>query len=440
MYRQIRVNEQDVDFQRILWRDSSDHQIEEYQPLTVTFGTTPAPYLALRVLKQLVDDEGSKYPDAIQVVNEQAYVDDFLFGSNSVESLLQIRNQTVALLSQGGFSLRKWASNNSELLCDIDPSDHGLALSKTLKIDESTSVLGLIWNPALDQFQFQVETESFKDSCITKRIILSSVSKLFDPMGWITPFVISGKILIQRLWSLKADWDDDVPFEFQTEWQSFCHEVVELNKLSIPRKLSTNIPTSQSLHGFSDASAAAYAAAVYIRSVLQDGTVCVRLVMAKSRVAPVKTVSVPRLELCAALLLARLLKFVQTALKIEIECHCWTDSSITLTWVNRSPSRWKTFVANRVAKIQSIVPNAHWHHVPTEDNPADCASRGISITQLGSHPLWWSGPEWLRENSESWPILESRVIDETSLEEKVHDIQSLTISTNPWELETRYSA
>ncbi|XP_043264164.1 uncharacterized protein LOC122404299, partial [Colletes gigas] len=440
MYRQIRVDDHDVNFQRILWRESPSDPVEEYQLLTVTYGTTPAPYLALRVLKQLIEDEGSKYPHAVPVLNDQVYVDDFLFGSDSIASLLQIRNQTTALLAQGGFSLRKWASNHSELLSDIDPSEHGLALGKSLNDHESTSVLGLIWNPGLDQFQFQLQVEPVANSPMTKRMILSSVAKIFDPLGWITPFVISGKILIQRLWSLKSDWDDYVPQEIQTEWQFLCRQLSELKHLSIPRKLSTSIQTNQSLHGFADASTAAYAAVVYVRNVLQDGSVCIRLAMAKSRVAPVKTVSVPRLELCAALLLARLLKFVQTALKCQVECHCWTDSSITLTWVNQPPSRWKTFIANRVAKIQTLIPTAHWHHVPTEDNPADCASRGIPLSKLIPHPLWWSGPCWLRETSNSWPKSEPRPFREASLEETTHEIPSMSTTLNTWELETRYSS
>lgn len=135
-----------------------------------------------------------------------------------------------------------------------------------------------------------------------------------------------------------------------SEWYNFCNQLPDVKHISIPRKISPQIMQTQSLHGFADASTKAYAAVIYSRSVLNDGTVHTSLILAKTRVAPVKTISVPRLELCAALLLARLLKFVRTALNQEsIESHCWTDSSVTLAWLNQSPTRWKTFVANRVA-------------------------------------------------------------------------------------------
>ncbi|XP_076638295.1 uncharacterized protein LOC143350228 [Colletes latitarsis] len=271
--------------------------------------------------------------------------------------------------------------------------------------------------------------------------MLSSIAKLFDPMGCVAPFVVLAKILLQQLWSLKCDWDDtDPPYHLQ-EWRLFCSEFAEFHSLTIPRKTSPRVTTTQSLHGFSDASTKAYAAVVYPRSVLEDGTVSSALLTAKTRVAPVKTVSVPRLELCAALLLARLIKFIQTSLMNRpMDCHCWTDSQITLTWVNQSPSRWKTFVANRVAKIQTLVPQSSWHHVPTDENPADCASRGISLSELKSHRLWWLGPQWLRKNPQEWPHSGYVTAPDASEEERRQTIKILTATAAPWELEQRYSS
>ncbi|XP_076623119.1 uncharacterized protein LOC143342783 [Colletes latitarsis] len=439
MYRQILVHPHDVDFQRILWHGSPSAPIDEYQLLTVTYGTTPAPYLALRVLRQLIEDEGSSYPDAVQVLSYQAYVDDFLFGSDDLTSLRLIHNQTIQLLQKGGFSLCKCASNDSRLLSDIDEANHGLAVSKSLQVDENISVLGLTWNSVTDQFQFHALTPG--NQITTKREMFSSIAKLFDPMSWVAPFVVLANILLQQLWSLKCDWDDTVPPDYLQEWRLFCSEFAEFHSLTIPQKTSPRVITTQSLHGFSDASTKAYAAVVYLRSVLEDGTVSSALLMAKTRVAPVKTVSVPRLELCAALLLARLIKFIQTSLMNRpMDCHCWSDSQITLTWVNQSPSRWKTFVANRVAKIQTLVPQSTWHHVPTDHNPADCASRGISLSELKSHRLWWSGPQWLRKNPQEWRHSGYVTAPDASKEERGQTIKILTATATPWELEQRYSS
>ncbi|XP_076626755.1 uncharacterized protein LOC143344514 [Colletes latitarsis] len=250
MYRQILVHPHDVDFQRILWRDSPSAPIDEYQLITVTYDTTPAPYLALRVLRQLIEDEGSSYPHAVQVLSYQAYVGDFLFGSVDLTSLRLIRNQTIQLLQKGGFSLCKWASNDSRLLSDIDEANHGLAVSKSLQVDENISVLGLTWNPVTDQFQFHALTPG--NQITTKREMLSSIAKLFDPMGWVAPFVVLAKILLQQLWSLNCDWDDTVPPDYLQEWRLFCSEFAEFHLLTIPPKTSPRVFTTQSLHGFSD--------------------------------------------------------------------------------------------------------------------------------------------------------------------------------------------
>ncbi|XP_076544258.1 uncharacterized protein LOC143305274 [Osmia lignaria lignaria] len=439
MYRQILVHPEDTDYQRILWRDSPLKPVNEYQLLTVTYGTASAPYLAIRVLHQLVEDEGANFPQAVSVVQDQAYVDDFIFGGDSVNSLRQLRDQTIDLLAKGGFVLRKWASNNPELMSDINPKNYGLATSKSLQGDETISVLGLTWNPALDQFQFKLSEPINRPQ--TKRSILSTIAKLFDPLGWIAPIIITGKIYMQTLWSIRCDWDDVPPSTFLQEWKKFCSQLPKLEHISIPRKIAHNIFRSQSLHGFSDASTKAYAAAVYSRNVLYDGTICASLVIAKTRVAPVKTLSVPRLELSAALLLARLLTFVRTALNAPmLESHCWTDSTITLAWLRQPPNRWKTFVANRVAKIQQLIPDVQWHHVPTAENPADCASRGINIDKLETHQLWWSGPPWLIKASNFWPQSIPQTDDDLSHEKRSPALPSLATCVEQWELANRYSS
>ncbi|XP_046145637.1 uncharacterized protein LOC123988922 [Osmia bicornis bicornis] len=375
MYRQILVDTRDTDFQRILWRPSSQQSVEEYQLCTVTYGTKSAPYQALRVLNQLAVDEGHQYPLALPVLKDQTYVDDCLFGADDKDLLRTIRDQTINLLNKGGFRLRKWASNDPTLLIDIDPRDHGLAKNKLLKIEETCSVLGLEWNPVLDHFQFRVTISS--NFANTKRTILSQIAKLFDPMGLLTPVVIPAKVFMQKLWSLQYDWDDILPNDVLLEWQDYYTHLPDLNKITIPRKIANGIALHQEIHGFADASTKAYAASVYIKSVLPDDNVFVALLVAKSRVAPVKTLSIPRLELCAAALLARLVVFVENSLSlIHHNVHCWTDSSITLAWLSQPSTRWKTFVANRVSKIQSLLPKAQWHHVPTNSNPADCDLHG----------------------------------------------------------------
>jgi len=199
MYRQIRIDERDVNYQRIFWRPSVDSPIEDYCLLTVTYGIASAPYLALRVLKQLSIDEGADFPLAVPVLQQHLYVDDCVFGADDIPLAQQTRNQLTALLGRAGFRLRKWTSNHPVLLTGIDPQDHGLARSKSLQADDSLKVLGITWNPALDVFQVEIIISSAVPA--TKRAVLSTIATVFDPIGWLTPVIITAKIFLQKLWA-----------------------------------------------------------------------------------------------------------------------------------------------------------------------------------------------------------------------------------------------
>lgn len=233
MYRQILIDQHDLDFQRIRWQSDSDAIPHDYQLLTLTYGMTCASFLALRVLKCLADDEGARYPAAAQVVRQQIYVDDVLFGADDVNSLRLLRDQLVSLLRCGGFELRKWASNEAALLADIDPNNHGLACNKSNATDEQIEVLGIIWNPARDVFQFKVVFDKITPT--TKRQILSTIARLYDPLGWVIPVTVSAKIIMQHLWRLQISWDAPAPDSILVKWQQFYTKLSYLNDISIPR-------------------------------------------------------------------------------------------------------------------------------------------------------------------------------------------------------------
>jgi len=211
--------------------------------------------------------------------------------------------------------------------------------------------------------------------------------------------------MIQELWLLKVDWDSPLPAEFLGRWNRYRESLTSLRAISIPRwtnQSKTNCGVE--LHGFADASNRAYAAAVYVRVLASLDEYLVMLLMSKTKVAPVKTISIPRLELCAAVLLARLIKHTLQAFdKDSIPVYCWSDSTVTLSWIKQHPSCWKTFVANRVSEIQTLIPRAKWGYVCSKQNPADCATRGVESALLRDHPLWWKGPYWLSQHTTAWP-------------------------------------
>lgn len=219
-------------------------------------------------------------------------------------------------------------------------------------LSESVKTLGIRWSPVTDTFIFKVNLPPTGPRT-TKRKLLSEVAKLFDPLGWLAPIVIQCKMLYQKLWIASLDWDDLLPSDLESVWQRQRHQLNDINEIKIPRWLCSNLTkNSTELHGFCDASTLAYGAAVYTRILQADGTYIVRLITAKSKVAPVKTVSIPRLELCGAVMLKRLIDKVKEAMFSEnIPVFAWSDSEIVLHWIRGHPREQQVFVANRITEI-----------------------------------------------------------------------------------------
>ena len=235
----------------------------------------------------------------------------------------------------------------------------------------------------------------------TKRGIISDIAHLFDILGTLAPTVIRMKITYQEVWETGSDWDELLPSHFVERHSAWRQELPTLAKKKLPRcyfnKGVTRVTTQ--LHGFCDASTRAYAAVIYVRATYANKPPTCSFVIAKTRVAPIKPLSVPRLELCGATLLAKLLTSVRKALDVPLtQVFAWTDSTIVLSWLDGHPKRFKTFVGNRLSTIISELPPNTWHHVPTAQNPADCASRGLSPAELVKHTLWWEGPTWLHSD------------------------------------------
>ncbi|XP_058827081.1 uncharacterized protein LOC131687057 [Topomyia yanbarensis] len=402
MYRQVSVHPSDVPYQRILWRFNEADPIQTYDLLTVTYGLAPSSFLATRTLQQLADDEGVAYPIAEPILRKGFYVDDCLGGEQSVEKAIQLRDELIELLQKGGFSLRKFTSNKLEVLHGLSPEQVGTQSSLTFTSQETVKTLGVGWEPEHDMLRFDSNVKHPEDVA-TKRSILSSISQLFDPLGLIAPVVIRGKLLMQELWLMQSEWDQPVPTIIKEKWYAYYKDLPKIAEFRTERYAF--LPNaSVKLHVFCDASEAAFGACVYARSADTKGNIRVELLASKSRVAPLKRITLPRLELCAAVIGAQLHAHVVNALQIEIsESRFWSDSTVVLQWLQSPPNTWKTFVANRVSEIQSSTHGARWSHISGKENPADLISRGMRMDDFLSSDLWKHGPHWLLQAENEWP-------------------------------------
>ena len=428
MYRQVLVQEYQRPLQRILWRNQAMDEIGTYELKTVTYGTASASYLAVRCLLQIAIENEVTAPEPSTRIKRDFYVDDLLTGFDNVEDAIDISKQVKSMLERYGFHLRKWKSNARELseAMESTKSDDGQAITP-LATGGTTKTLGLFWTHYDDILSYKIKLQ---DSCkASKRIILSAIGQIFDPLGLLSPVIITAKIILQKLWEAKVSWDESVPQALHTEWLKFKCSLADVENIKIPRKVLGEGQETIQIHGFADASERAYGCCIY----LKHGTnrVTVRLLCAKSKVAPIKSTTIPRLELCAALMLARMVKKVMNSLTINIaDIFMWTDSSIVIAWLNSSSRMLKTFVANRVAEIQTITSTDHWRHVSSKENPADLLTRGLSGGELRTSRLWWSGPSWLEQNEDNWPVQQNLKPVEEIPELKSKELVTLVTHTS----------
>ncbi|XP_038106574.1 uncharacterized protein LOC119766211 [Culex quinquefasciatus] len=441
MYRQVWVHPADRNYQRIVFRETEDQPIKHYRLCTVTYGTKCAPYLAIESMKQAASEFKLKYPEAVQKIELDTYVDDFLSGAQTVQRAKELKSQVVEILESAGFHLRKWTTNCPELLQHAAETDQ---TPVEVNLDEranAVKALGILWHPKEDEFSFKVNLSP--NSVNTKRQLLSDSSKLFDPFGWLAPVTIKIKILYQHLWLCELSWDDGLPATVEPAWKEIKETLHLLEQIRI-RRFAPNKDGKIELHGFSDASEAAYSAVVYAREPDETGQAEMNLLAAKTKVAPIRQVCVPRLELNGGTLLANLmLAIVQALSHLEVELYAYTDSSIVLHWLSAHPRKWKTYVANRTSAILEVLPRDRWSHVRSENNPADCASRGLTPAELVAHPMWPHGPKEMNSKDDSWKNVPLEPIDDEDLLEtrqlKVLHSTAMVIRTD-YSIESRLLA
>ncbi|XP_076384503.1 uncharacterized protein LOC143263363 [Megalopta genalis] len=262
MYRQFLVRPEDRKYQRILWCDT-DNCVKTYELNTVTFGLSAAPYLAIKCLQQLAQDEGHRLPSAAKILQQDFYVDDALTGASTIQETLASRNELIELLRLAGLNIRQWASNNQELLSGLSDQN----INQKLHLGESSIIktLGIVWDSVEDSITYTVKPLTHA-SRVTKRLISSEIVKVHDPLGLLGPVIIVANILLQKIWTLKVDWDESLPMSLHTEWTRYYTQLPLLSNVTFNRKTVITAASTIQLHGFCDASEKAYKACVYLRS------------------------------------------------------------------------------------------------------------------------------------------------------------------------------
>ena len=384
----------DRDYTRFFWllepRDPSS-QFCVYRFKVIPFGATSSPFILNAVLQHHLEKHDTAISRDMQL---NFYVDNIITGYDTESAAVDYYKTARAIMSSAKFNLRSWSSNSNELMAkavqDSTADDHNIV-----------NVLGLHWNPTTDVLS--VVTKPFLPACnhlVTKTEVLQVTSRIFDPLGFVSPVVIRAKIFLQTLWKHKVGWDEPLTDNLTKDWLDIAADLQQSSDIFIKRCYFPAHPTQPVIHCFADASQKAYGAIVFITDKEQTS-----FVLAKTRVAPLKQLTLPRLELMAALIATRLTQFVVTHIPLQNPpIFIWSDSQIVLHWVN-STKQLPTFVRNRVSEMKTNLPDANWRYCPTLANPANLLSRGTTTQQLMSSKLWQHGPEWLTTPS-LWPLCE----------------------------------
>ncbi|XP_071962704.1 uncharacterized protein [Antedon mediterranea] len=401
MYHRVLIPEMDQHVHRYLWRDlNSDRDPDTYVMQVLTFGDKPAAAMAQTALRLTAKEGEEMYPRAAHVLKNETYMDDICVSVTTIEEAKTLTKQMDAVLGNGGFNIKEWISNKP--------------LNNEERKDKEQKVLGVSWNYADDTLKVKVKLDDdITNAVVTKRKALGMIAQVFDPIGFLAPVVVKLKIKMQELWKSGVNWDEDLPNETQQEWRILLKELNNASEIKLPRCLTPDNSTDAQLIIFCDASEKAYGACAYLRWRLQDGLFKTRFVTAKSRVAPLKKLTIPRLELQAAVMAARMGKSITDESSLPLtDVLFFTDSMIVLGWLKKPSCCYKQFVGTRVLEIQNKTKPENWRHVSGVENPADDVSRGIPVTNLNGR--WIRGPPFLQSPMHEWEQENLRVEDDDS--------------------------
>ena len=402
MFLQVAVPKDDSRCLRFLWREDPERRIEVYEYTRHVFGAKSSPTCANYALHQVAKDNAVNDENLVKVVQRNFYMDDFLKSVRTPQEAIEIYQKVRDILIKGGFKLTKWIASDDEVKSHIPETDRSTKVVKTFEAEpQSSSILGLNWNVDTDSLIVCRGTEQEVPAKITQRIVLSFVSAVFDPLGICSPFTIRMRFLLKSIWAeMGQAWDKELSAEHSKLFSDWCSELREIRTMSINRLYFENGCSNLRLHIFTDASEEAMCIVAYLQD---EATLKLTYVIGKCRVAPIRHMTVPKLELQAAVYGVRLRRQVLNEHDVKIgKIYHWTDSSTVLQWLQAAHKKQQVFVANRAAEILENSSMDQWRHVKGVENPADIGTRGMSIEGL-KESAWLNGPAWLQADEEKWP-------------------------------------
>lgn len=413
MFLQVAVPKSQRDYLRFLWWPDGnlEREPEEFRMTVHLFGAASSPSCANYALHRTAEEYGNDFDaEVARTVQRNFYVDDLLKSSPTEESGVALACDVKELCSRGGFNLTKYSSNSIKLLEAVGRE----ALIKPLKEVELCTVnlpveraLGVLWDPQSDSIGFQVDVETLKKKPATRRGMLSATAACYDPLGIASPCIVQGRMLLQELTRLRIGWDEQVPRVVAKRWMRWLDGLSQLTKYRLSRcfaPFGLSAAAHVELHHFSDASLQGYGTVSYVRTESKSGSVHCSLLCSRARVAPVKPISIPRLELTAAKVAVEVNMDMNRCLDMQVnKVVFWTDSTAVLKYINNVKTRFHLFVANRLAVIHDGSSVDQWRYVPSDENPADLVSRGVDGSSLTKNPMWSAGPRFLQESPDAWP-------------------------------------
>ncbi|XP_053692049.1 uncharacterized protein LOC128740530 [Sabethes cyaneus] len=411
MFHQVSMRLEDQYCQLFYWKETSTKGMPDvYIMQVMTFGACCSPATAQYVKNTNAKLFEHEYPQAVDAIVNKHYVDDMLASVETEEEAVRLAHDVKRIHAVGGFEMRNWLSNSTTVLASLQEEATN---EKNLGVGEENTtekILGLWWNTTTDCFTFKISPRYDQDLLSgsrrpTKREVLRTLMMMFDPLGFISHFLMYLKVLLQEIWRTSVEWDTPIEEPQFQKWLMWLKVLPEVTNVQIPRcyRLSTSLGSNVQMHTFVDASESGFAAIVYLR--FEEGDLVeTALVSTKTRVAPLKFLSIPRSELQASILGVRLANSVAQSLSTKIsERYFWTDSRDVLCWINSDHRRYSPFVAFRVSEILETTDAKQWRWVPTKQNVADEGTKWTRHPDLNPSSRWFQGPEFLRKCKADWP-------------------------------------